>query len=124
MATLHTRRVLVVVNAANQARANTAFTKPDTDETGGGASTFTVPLSGTGNAPATAYWCNGAWRPAQVSAIRTRLQEQGATVAETTPVVFGQTPASNRFALFDTDDGWTPDLVLTATGLKRVEVPH
>lgn len=121
MPTLHTKRVIVVVRADLAARANTAFSKPDTDETGGGASTFTAGLSATGTAPATAFWCNGAFKPAQALAIRTRLQEQGATVAETTPIVFGQTPASNRFALFDLADGWTSQTVLQAVGLTPVQ---
>lgn len=61
-------------------------------------------------------------RPALAVAIAARLRSAGATLAEVRPVDFGQTPASTRFAVFDTAAGWTPDDVLTACGLQRVTV--
>lgn len=117
--TLYLRRYVIVARSDLAAKANLAAKQPDTDPVGGDKA-FTVPLSATGDLPATAFWCNWALTTAQAAAIRTRLQAQGATAAETTPIVFGQTPASNRFAVFDVADGWDPETVLTACGLKRI----
>ena len=58
-------------------------------------------------------------KPRHIWAIRTRLQAQGATSGETTPIAVGNTPASTRFAIFD-GDLWTPEDVLTACGLQRI----
>lgn len=121
MPTAYTRRFIFVVSAAVAAAANRAAARQDTDEQGGGDKTFTAGLSVSGNAPATHYICNWAMRPAVAVAIRQRLREEGATVAEVTPIAPGGTPSSTRFAVFDVGDGWTPEAVLAACGLKRVE---
>lgn len=121
MVTIWTRHFIIVVRADLVAQANTAANHASWDGGGAGDQTFTVPLSASGNLPVQAYWCSTAATNAIALAIRTRLQAQGATNAETTPIVFGQTPASNRFAVFDMDGtGWTPDAVLTACGLQRI----
>lgn len=123
MATLYLRRYIIVARADVAAAANLAANQADTNDGGDGSKTFTVGLSASGAAPAQAFICNWALKAPQAVAIRTRLQERGATVAETTPVPAGQTPASNRFAVFDViNDGWDPEAVLAACGLKRVEV--
>lgn len=119
MATLFVKRFIIVVRSDLAAAANIASKQPDTDP-GGGERTWTVALSATGALPAQAFICNWALTTAQALAIRNRLQERGATAGETTPVPFGQAPASNRFAVFDVADGWDPGGVLTALGLKRV----
>lgn len=122
MATQYTRRLIIVCNAAVAAVANTAANQPDTADGGNGSQTFRVGLSVSGNAPATHYWCGWTMTPSHAAAIRTRLRAAGATVADVTPIVPGNSPASTRFAVFDASDGWTPDDVLTACGLQRVVV--
>jgi hypothetical protein len=119
MATQFVKRFIIVARADLAAAANLAAKQPDTDPEGGDT-TFTAGLSASGSAPAQAYWCSWQMTLAQASAIRTRLRERGATVAEVTPVSLNGSPASNRFAVFDSDDGWTPDLVLAKLGLQRV----
>jgi hypothetical protein len=118
MSTLHVRRYIIVCRADVAAAANLAAKSADCDPVGGERA-FTVGLSASGSAPAQAYICNWALTTPQAAAIRQRLRERGATVAETTPIVPGQTPASNRFAVFDADD-WTPDQVLVACGMQRI----
>lgn len=120
MATQFARRYIIVPRADLAAAANLAAKQPDTDPAGGDR-TFTVGLSATGSAPAQAYWCNWALTNAQAAAIRNRLQERGATVAETTPVPPGGTPASNRFAVFDAAD-WTPEAILAQIGMQVVRM--
>lgn len=114
----YTRRFIIVARADVAALANVAASRSDTDSAGGDR-TFTVGLSASGNAPAQAYWCSWAMTNAQAAAIRQRLRDQGATVAEVAPVPAGGTPASNRFAVFDADD-WTPEQVLAKIGLQRI----
>lgn len=118
MSTIWTRRFVIVVRADLAAQANIAANHASWDPVGGDR-TFDVPLSASGNLPATAYWCSTAATNAISSAIATRLVARGATAQEVTPVPFGQTPASNRFAVFD-GDVWSADQVLTACGLQRI----
>lgn len=121
VASVWTRHFCIVVRADLAAQANIAANHASWDPGGAGDQTFTVPLSASGSLPATAYWCSTAATNAIASAIATRLLARGATAQEVTPIVFGQTPASNRFAVFDMDGtGWTPDAVLTACGLQRI----
>lgn len=110
-------RYLIVVRADLATKANAAASKPDTDPDGGDKA-FTVPLSASGSAPAQAYWCSWWMNTATAAAIRQRLRDEGATAAEVTPIPAGGSPASNRFAVFDTADGWTPATVLDAVGLR------
>jgi hypothetical protein len=114
----YTQRAIIVArpavaNAMNQAAA-------DVDVLGG-AQTFTVPLRASGDATNTivGYWCSWALTAAMVTALRTRLQARGATAAETTPILLGQTPTpGNRVYFFDGREGvgWAPADVLTALG--------
>lgn len=120
MPTIWTRHFIIVCRADLVAQANIAANHATWDPGGAGDQTFTVPLSASGNLPAQAYWCSTAATNAIASAIATRLQARGATAQEVTPVPFGQTPSSTRFAVFDMDAGWTPDAVLTACGLQRI----
>lgn len=115
---VYNRRFIIVARADLAAAANLAAAAADWDPDGG-SQTFTVGLSASGSAPATAFWCNTALTPSQALAVRNRLQARGATNAEITPIAIGQTPASNRFAVFD-GDLWTPDAVLTACGLQTL----
>lgn len=119
MPTAFTKRYIIAARADLAAQANLAAKQSDTDPVGG-ERTFTVPLSASGNLPAQAYWCSWQMTPGQAAAIRNRLRERGATVAEVSPIALGSSPASNRFAVFDADDGWTPGLVLGAIGLKAI----
>lgn len=56
---------IIIVPAEDQAPANQAALQFDPT---GGSLTFTVPLSTTGELPATHYWCAGPLMPEQVSA--------------------------------------------------------
>lgn len=114
--TAYTKRFIIVVRADLAAAANLAAKQPDTDPVGGDR-TFTAGLSASGNLPAQAYWCGWQMRVETALAIRNRLRERGATVAEVAPVSRDGTP-SNRFAIFDADD-WEPEDVLAALGLQR-----
>lgn len=118
--TVYTRRLIIVARADVAAAANLAASKNDTDPVGGDK-TFRAALSASGNEPAQAYWCGWTMTGGQAAAIRSRLRERGATVAEVAPVAAKGTPASNRFAVFDADE-WTPDEVLAKLGLQRVVV--
>lgn len=118
MATLYTKRFIIVARADLAAAANLAAKQPDTDPDGGDQ-TFTVPLSASGSLPAQAYWCSWQMTTAQALAIRNRLRERGATVAEVAPVPPGGSPSTNRFAIFDADD-WMPQQVLAKIGLQRI----
>lgn len=120
MASLFTKRFILLVRADLAAKGNLAASQPDTDDGGKGDQTFTVGLSATGAPPATAYWCNWAMTMPQALAIRARLRGQGATVAEVALIPAGGTPATTRFAVFDADDWPDPEAVLTAVGLKRL----
>lgn len=115
----YTRRFILVARTDVAAAANLAAKSSDCDPTGGERA-FTVRLSPLGVEPATHYWCNWALTTAQALAIRTRLRERGATVAEVTPVPPGETRSVPRFAVFDAAD-WTPEAVLVACGLRRIE---
>lgn len=120
MATLYMRRFIIVVRADLVAQANIAANHASWDPDGAGDKTFTVALSASGIVPAQAYWCDASLTSGMAGAVKTRLMARGATDAETTLIPLGQTPASNRFAVFDADAGWTPTLVLIACGLQRI----
>jgi hypothetical protein len=113
----YTKRFIIVVRENLAARAIAAASRSDTDPTGGSGA-FVRLLSADGTPPAQARWCNWGLTPAVAGAIRARLIEEGATVAETTPVPLGGQPATNRFAVFAVDEGWTPDQVLAAIGMR------
>lgn len=114
----YTRRFIIVCRADFAVKGNAAAKANDFDP-GGGEKTFNVPLSASGNLPAQTYWMSCAMTTGMAGAIRTRLQAQGATVAETTPIAVGQVPVSTRFAIFDADL-WTPDAVLAAVGMQTI----
>lgn len=59
-------RLLLIVPAADQARANAAALQFDPV---GGAETFRCGLSPTGSAPATHYWASGVMRPDMAAAV-------------------------------------------------------
>lgn len=79
--TEYTRRVLLVVPAADQARANTAALAYDPV---GGSETFTSPLSADGGLPATHYCCCTSMREATYQAVTALVAAQfpGATMTE------------------------------------------
>jgi hypothetical protein len=118
----YTRRYIIVVRENLADRATAAASRQDTDPDGG-SEAFVRLLSADGNPPAQARWCNWGLTPAMAGAIRARLIEEGATVAETTPVPLGGTPATNRFAVFAVDEGWTPAQVLQVIGMKPLPLP-
>ena len=65
--TEYTRRAILVVTAADQAAANVEATTLDPDT--GGAKTFGVPLSPTGNDPPTHYACSTLITPATLTTV-------------------------------------------------------
>lgn len=88
----------------------------------GGERTFTVPLARPNNPTVgVAFWCS--WdidaTGHQLTSIRDRLREKGATQEEVTPIPVGQTPASQRFAIFRADQ-WTPEQVLSVLNLQPI----
>lgn len=69
--TVYTRRIIMIVTAADQETANDIAVNIDPDS--GGQFTFSVPLSATGNDPATHYACSTLIKPAtltQVEAVK------------------------------------------------------
>lgn len=116
-------RIIVVVRSDLALAANRASSRPDTDNGGAGDKTFTMGLSATGVAPAQAFWCDWTLTNATALALQARIREEGGTVAETTLVPAGGTPASNRFAFFDTQI-WTPAAILAKLALKIVAIPR
>ena len=121
MPSLWTRRYVIVARADVAAAANAAANNAAWDADGQGDKTFTNPLSASGNLPAQAYWCSTALTTAMALGVRNRLLNAGATTAEVTPIVAGQTPASTRFAVFDAVDWPDPAAILTTINLKRIE---
>jgi hypothetical protein len=118
--TAYTKRYVILARADLAAAANLAASHPDTADGGNGSQTFTVPLSASGNLPATAYWCSWQMTPVQAVNIRTRLVQHGATAAEVTPVPANTVPASRRFAIYD-DATWPdPEAILTSLSLQRI----
>jgi hypothetical protein len=116
------RRAIIVARPAVAAAMNQAAAQVDAL---GGAQTFTVPLRAAGDATNTivGYWCSWALTAAQVTALRTALQSKGATAAETTPILLGQTPTpGQRIYFFDAREGvgWAPADVLTALGADTI----
>lgn len=63
-------RLLIVIAAADQARANTDALAFDP---AGGDRTFTVGLSPTGALPATHYWCSSIASEATAAAVAAKL---------------------------------------------------
>lgn len=119
------RRAIIVAKPAVAAAMNLAAADVDTL---GGAQTFTVPLRVAGDATnaVVGYWCSWALTPAQLTALRTRLQARGATAGEATVILLGDTPTpGNRIFVFDGREsvGWTPADVLAALGLDRLATP-
>lgn len=113
-------RLIVVARDDIAARMNEAAKLTDLN---GGERVFTVGLARpAASATPVARWCS--WDLAatrnDVDQFRQRLRDKGATAAEVTPVPPGTTPASNRLALFRGDQ-WTPDQVLDAVNLVRVD---
>lgn len=125
MASVYTQRAIIAARPAFAAAANTAAKRVDTT---GGERTFTVALRQAGDATNTirAYWCGWQLTPAMVTALRTRLQEQGATTADITVVPAARKgsytfPAEAKCAIFDAREGaWTAPEVLAALGMDRL----
>src|SRR5438132_10058179 len=99
--TRYTRRFIIVQPAAGRAAANTQALSVDTV---GGAQTFRVPLSPTGTAPATHYWCDWALQPSEHTALALAL---GTLAGALAPQLFNAA-------------SFTPEQVLQTLGLKRV----
>lgn len=121
------RRAIIVVRPAVAAAMNQAAADLDAL---GGAQTFTVPLRAAGDASnaIVGYWCSWALTAAMVTTLRARLQARGATAAEASPILVGQTPApGQRIYFFDGREGvgWAPADVLAALGADTLatEVP-
>lgn len=102
--TAFTRRAIVVVTADVAASANAEAKKIDTI---GGERTFTVGLSATGAAPATHYWCSWQLTPEQYDQLTSLL----ATLT-----------TQSKAWLYD-GMTTTPEQVLAARALKRLEAP-
>lgn len=111
-----TQRLLILIRAQLQARANAIAVAADPTTTAAG--TFSVPLrlaSDTGPAPATVgYWTSWAMTDAQ----RTRLVGEFGV----TPIPLGGTvDPTASFWLFEAGDGqWTPDAALAVVGWARM----
>lgn len=99
---LYSKRLIIVVNANAKTQANTRGKEVDTR---GGEHTFTVGLSVTGKEPATHYWCSWAMRDDEKSAVEMKL-----ALAE----------FSGKVQIFD-GKRFTPEEVLAATGLQRIQ---
>lgn len=124
-------RLIVAVKPAVAAAANTAANQSDTDPAGGDK-TFTATLRLIGDVTNTvrAYWCSWEMTAAKATALRTRLQEQGFSVGETSVVsiaeklTFVANPLAKGYVFrgesVNGDGGWTPQEVLTALGLERI----
>ncbi len=125
MATVYTRRFIIVVRPALAAKANEAAKLVDTP---GGERAFTVPLRLAGDATNVirAYWCGWTLTVAEAQAIRDRLVEKGATTAETVVVTAADKPTfvpvpSARVYVFDARPaGWAPAEVLAVLGLDTL----
>lgn len=129
MATLYTQRYIVVMRQGFASKANTASKLVDTQ---GGERTFSVPLRLAGDATNTvrARWCSWALTPAEATALRDRLKEQGLLDQEVVVVTRAQRgtwvfDGAARAGVFDAREGtgWTPQEVLQATGLDTLAVP-
>ncbi len=68
-----THRLIIIVPASEQARANTAALIFDQS---GGANTFTAGLSADGQLPATHFWCSALVTPEVYSGIQQTLSAQ------------------------------------------------
>ncbi len=126
MATTYTQRAIIVARVGFAASCNTAAKLVDT---AGGDRTFTVPLRLAGDATNTILgrWCNWSLTPGEVTALRQRLQAQGADAVERTTVTAAEKGsfvpvASKRLYIFDARDGigWTPQEVLDVLGLDTL----
>ncbi len=124
--TAHTQRAIIVAREAFVTNGNLAAHLVDTV---GGDRTFAVPLRLAGDATNTirARWCNWALTPAEVTALRQRLQAQGADAVERTTVTAAEKGSfvpvmSKRLYVFDARDsvGWTPQEVLDVLGLDTL----
>lgn len=107
----YTRRVILVVTEADQNAANQQAANLDSDV--GGNNTFSIPISPTGNDPATHYACNGLVRPTTLTAIESIQQVSFPT---------GKIYRANYE--FDDEEGvtrWSYDQVLSDMGLQRIE---
>lgn len=123
----YTQRAIIVARAAFAENCNLASKQVDTV---GGERTFTVPLRRAGDETNTTIgmWCNWALTPAQVTALRQRLQQQGADVRERTVVTddekgtFTPDPAKRLYIFAAMEpDGWTPQEVLDVLGLDTLD---
>ena len=86
-----------------------------------------IPLRVAGDETNTvvAYWCSWAMDEGTEVFIRDLLLAAGLTEAEVTPIPAGATiPLPWRFLIFDGDEetGWTPDQVLNALDLDRLNI--
>lgn len=125
MATVYTRRFIIVARTALATAANQAAKLVDL---GGGERTFTVPLRLAGDATNTvrAFWCGWTLTVAEAQAIRDRLVEKGATAAETVIVTAADKPTftpvpTARIYVFDARPAiWQPGEVLSVLGLDTL----
>jgi len=102
--TQHTKVSIIVVEAGVQADSNAKAKEVDAP---GGEKTFTVPLSASGSAPATHYWCRWVQTPGEDLSLRGKLAVH---------------VAQGRAWIYD-GNTTTPEQVLAERGLKRVVVP-
>ncbi len=125
MATIYTRRYIIVVRPAIAAAANEAAKLVDVD---GGERTFTVPLRRAGDATNTvvASWAGWTLTVAEAQAIRDRLVAKGATAAEVVVVTAADKPTfmpvpTARIYIFDARlNAWQPEEVLAVLGLDTL----
>jgi hypothetical protein len=96
------RRLIIVIKAAIRAQANARAAELDRE---GGENTFNVPLSISGNLPATHYWCSWQLDDDWDRQLKEKLQQ---VVTNGNAWVFN---GNNR----------TPDSILTELGLQRIE---
>ena len=99
MASLYTQRLIIVVPLARQA---TAWTLSKQVDIVGGEGMFRVPLSASGNLPATHFW--GSW---------------AMTAAERTSLLSRFVDGANGVRVFD-GNVVTAESVLTTLGLRRL----
>jgi hypothetical protein len=127
MATAFTTRLILVVRQAFADKANVASKLVDV---AGGERTFTVPLRLAGDQSNTvrAYWCGWTLTPAQATALRTRLQEQGLLDGEVVVVTKADQATfvpnlQARAYIFDArETAWQPQEALAVLNLDTLAV--
>jgi len=102
--TQYTKVSIIVVEAGVRVDSNAKAKEVDAP---GGEFTFTTPLSASGSAPATHYWCRWVQTPGEDSSLRGKLAVH---------------VAQGRAWIYD-GNLTTPEQVLAERGLKRVTAP-